>query len=68
MYRTIEVIVHDRVKLNGGKVGPLPQLWRHGRDEVADTGGGLDDAGPLQAAEAELEDGLPDRGTTSSGV
>jgi hypothetical protein len=56
-----------RVELDSGDLALGAELRRHGRDEVANAGGGLDDAWPLQIAEAELEDSLPDRGDQVEG-
>lgn len=57
----------DGIELDGGDRGPGPQLGRHGRDEVADAGGGFEDTRLLQAPDAELEDGLPDDGNQVEG-
>src|SRR5690606_13101407 len=50
----------DRVELDGGDLGPGPQLRGHRRDEVAHAGGRLDDLRALQRCETELLDRLPD--------
>jgi hypothetical protein len=51
-----------QVELDGRDLGSCPELRRHRRDEVTHPGGRLDDTWAIELPEAELLDGLPDRG------